>query len=106
MSKPSIAKVKESLYDQLRELGADVDCYRSLVEDYCFYDQQERKMQADVRKRGLSYEAVSAAGKEYEKENPSVKLAYQYNKQKIQILRQMGLTVQTVVNPDEEEEEL
>lgn len=106
MAKPSIAKIKESLMEQLKQLGADVDCYRSLVEDYCFYEQQERKMQADVRKRGLSFEAKSAAGQMYEKDNPSLKLAYQYNKQKIQILKQMGLSTDKVVDPDDEDDEL
>ena len=76
MKKPSLSEIENSLTEQLVQMGASVDFYKSLVADYMFYEKQERKMQADIRKRGLTYMAVSAVGKEYEKDNPSVKQAY------------------------------
>lgn len=104
MAKVSIQKIKESLIQQLEQAGASVDFYKSLVEDYCFYEQHERKMQSDIRKRGITYEAMSAAGKKYEKDNPSVKQAVMYNKQKLQILRDLGLSIDKVTDPDCEDE--
>ena len=92
MKKPSLSEIEQSLIEQLEQMGASVDFYKSLVSDYLFYEKQERKMQADIRKRGLTYMAVSAVGKEYEKDNPSVKQAYMYNKQKLQILKDLGLS--------------
>lgn len=50
-------------------MGASVDFYKSLVSDYLFYEKQERKMQADIRKRGLTYMAVSAVGKSMKRQS-------------------------------------
>ena len=104
VKKPSLSEIEQSLIEQLEQMGASVDFYKSLVSDYLFYEKQERKMQADIRKRGLTYMAVSAVGKEYEKDNPSVKQAYMYNKQKLQILKDLGLSTEKVKNLDDDEE--
>ena len=57
-------------------------------------------MQAAVKK-GLTVKAKSAAGKEYDKENPAIKAAAPYSKQKLAILRELGLTTDTVPPVDE-----
>ncbi len=85
-------QIKDSLIAQLEIKGAKVSHYLSLVDDYIFYWNQERKMQADVKKNGLRYKRKSAQDVEIEVENPSVKAAYLYNKQKLQLLKEMGLT--------------
>ena len=54
MKKPSLSEIENSLTEQLVQMGASVDFYKSLVADYMFYEKQERKMQADIRKRGLT----------------------------------------------------
>lgn len=92
----SMKTIKESLRRQLQVKGADVELYRSLVDDYCWFWKQEREMQADIRKNGRSYLATSAAGKEYEKENPCVKNALLYSKQMVAILTALGLNTDTV----------
>ena len=94
------SKIKKSLIKQLEMKGADVTLYRALIDDYMWFHQQFRQMQADIKKRGRTYTAVSAAGKEYEKENPSVKNALLYNKQMVAILAALGLSTETVVTPD------
>lgn len=104
MRKPKLSEIEKSLIEQLEQMGASVDFYNSLVADYMFYEKQERAMQADIKKRGLTYTAMSAAGKEYEKDNPSVKQAYMYNKQKLQILKDLGLSTDKVRNLDDNEE--
>ena len=86
----SAKKIRSSLEQQLRARSADVELYRSLVDDYIWFWKQEREMQADIRKRGRVYDAVSAAGKGYEKENPSVKNALLYSKQMVAILGALG----------------
>ncbi|MGN0625033.1 MAG: P27 family phage terminase small subunit [Oscillospiraceae bacterium] len=90
--KATAAEVRESLERQLRDRGADLDVYKCLLDDYMFYFAQERKMQADIKHRGLMVTSVSAQGKEYERENPSIKAAALYNKQKLQILKELNLT--------------
>lgn len=103
MAKKSITKVRESMIKQLIEMGANVAHYENLIDDYCYYEQQEKKMQADVRRRGITYPATSAQGYDIEKENPAVKAAYMYNKQKLAILKEMNLTTKNVVTEDADE---
>lgn len=99
----SARKIKDSLVKQLEGKGANVDHFLSLIDDYIFYYNQEKTMQNDIKKRGFSYTSVSAQGKEYEKENPSVKNAVTYNKQKLAILKELGLSTNKVVNDDDDE---
>jgi geranylgeranyl pyrophosphate synthase len=99
----SAKKIKESLIKQLEAKGANVDHFLSLVDDYVWYWTQEKEMQKDIKKNGHTYPALSAAGKEYEKENPSVKNALMYNKQKLAILKELGLTTENVMSDDDDE---
>lgn len=89
-------QVKESLIKQLKIKGAKVEVYTSLVDDYMWFWKQERAMQKDIKKRGRTYTAASSTGKDYEKNNPSVKDALLYNKQMVSILDALGLSTKTV----------
>lgn len=89
---PSSAAIRESLEAQLREKGADVAVYQSLLDDYMRYWRMEKDLQADIKHRGVNATYTSAAGKEYEKQNPSIAAALQCNKQKLLILDKLGLT--------------
>lgn len=101
----TVKQLKESLLKQLKSKGADTEHFTNLIEDYCFFWTQERKMQADVRKKGLTYPAISAVGKEYEKENPSVKAAMLYSRHQLTILRELGLTTETAPQDDARNED-
>ncbi len=92
----SLASIKKSLIEQLEKKGADVDAFRDLIDTYMYYTKLERQMQKDIKKKGLSYEAVSATGKTYIKDNPNVKNAIACNKQRLAILAQLDLTTKTV----------
>lgn len=99
-----LKSIKESLILQLKAKNADIDLYNDLIEDYIFFCTQERKMQADIRKNGHIISATSAQGKPYDKENPSVKNAVIYNRQKLSILYQMGLSTAGIDPPEDEDE--
>lgn len=99
----TLKKLKESLIEQLKAKGADVDCFIDLVDSYMFYTKKERAMQADINKRGLHFEAVSSTGKTYEKDNPSIKNSVMYSKQRLAILNQLGLTINEVESNTEDE---
>jgi len=96
-------QIKESLLLQLKIKGADIELFRSLVDDYIFYWQKERDLQKDVKKTGLRFLTWSASGHEIEKENPSVKAAVMYNKQKLAILKELNLTTGNCTNGEEDE---
>jgi phage terminase small subunit len=95
-------QIRESLMQQLATKGADVAHFEALIDDYVEYFGLVKKMKADIRKNGLSYPAMSAAGKEYQKDNPSVKLLPQYTRSMLLILEKLGLTTDKVAEEDDE----
>ena len=97
----TVKEVESSLKKQLEDKGADVAHFLGLIDDYMFYYKQEKKLQAEVRSKGMTIKATSASGKEYDKENPAYKAAALCNKQKLSILRELGLTTDNVPAPDE-----
>ncbi|MCT8978298.1 P27 family phage terminase small subunit [Clostridium sp. CX1] len=99
----SARKIKDSLIKQLENKGANVEHFLSLIDDYIWYWSEEKAMQKDIKVRGRTYKAISAAGKEYEKDNPSVKNAPIYSKQKLAILKELGLTTENVITDDGDE---
>jgi P27 family predicted phage terminase small subunit len=92
----SLKRVRESLIEQLEKKGANVEVFIDMIDQYIEFTKIERELVKDIKNNGFSYETISATGKEYVKDNPSVKLATQYNKQRLAILAQLGLTVKTV----------
>ena len=90
-------EVKESLIKQLKNKDAKTDYFLSLIDDYIWYFNQEVEMQEDVKTRGRHYKAKSASGFMMMKENESLKNAVTFNKQKLAILKQLGLTIDNVV---------
>ncbi len=94
--------IRESLYAQLRAKGADVAHFEALVDDYVSYFRMVKEMKKDIKKRGMTYPATSAAGKEYEKDNPNVKLLPQYTRSMLAILKDLGLTTDKIAEEDGE----
>lgn len=99
----TVRTIKKSLHKQLESKGADVDHFASLIDDYLWYWKQEKDMQKDVEETGRTYTAFSATGSQYQKENPSVKNSLLYNKQKLAILKELGLNTQNVAGESNEE---
>lgn len=103
MAQRSQKDVRESLMQQLRAKGADVAHFESLVDDYMAYFGLAKKLKANIRSRGLTYTAISSTGKEYEKDNPSVKLLPTYTQAMLRILRELGLTTDEPVEDEADE---
>lgn len=103
MAIQSIAKIRESLIEQLQSLHADVPHFLELVDSYIDYCKLEREAKKDIKKNGMSYKAISSTGKEFDKDNPYGKMLPQYTKAKLQILKDLGLTTKNV-SPEEDEE--
>lgn len=92
MARKSKKAIRESLMNQLKAKGADVAHFESLVDDYIFLHDQVQDMQRDIRMRGRSWTIITPKGAESEQENPAVRMVPQYNRQMLQLLREMGLT--------------
>ena len=78
--------------------------YQELINSAVWFWQQERFMQSDIAVNGFSYEAISAAGKVYDKENPSVKNALLYNNRYCAILAALGLSTEGFKTGKKEED--
>ncbi len=96
----SMKDIRESLLRQLEEKDAKVPYAVSLIEDYVFLWNQKNKMQTDIRKHGMTIRAASSVGKEYDKENPAVKMVLLYEKQMLQILEKLNITTDNTVDPN------
>lgn len=108
MGRPRIVKVsqiKSSMLEQLEKNGCKTDFYISLVDDYIFAEEQARAMKEDIQNNGITITAISAQGKEYDKENPAIKAFDMYNKQKLAIIKQLGLNIETIDTRSGEDEE-
>lgn len=97
---PTVKQIKDSLISQLKEKEAAVPYAMSLVDDYGFLWIQKNKMQTSIRKHGMTIPAVSSLGKDYDKENPAVKMVLLYEKQMLQILEKLNITTDNTVDPN------
>lgn len=102
----SAKNIKESLIKQLENKGANVEHFRDLIEDYIWMYEQEKAMKKDIKVNGRMYKAKSASGYSIDKENPAVKNAIMYNKQKLSILKELGLTTENVINDKDDDDDL
>lgn len=99
----NVIEIKKSLIKQLENKSANVDYFLGLIDDYIWYFEQEQEMQDDIKARGRHYKAKSASGYLIDKENESLKNAVTFNKQKLAILKQLGLTTDNVIDDADDE---
>lgn len=97
-------KIRESLIAQLVANGSDIEAFREQIDSYIWFTVQEHEMREDIRKRGRVYMATTATGKKVEKENPSVDKVLKFSKQRIEILRRLGFSIDSCIAPAEDED--
>ncbi len=105
VTKMTDKKVRDDLILQLKAKYADINVFIDLIDRYMFFRSLELEMQRDIKERGLSYPSVSSTGKEYQKDNPSVKNAIMYNKQCLAILGQLELSPKTIEIPNDADDD-
>lgn len=93
--------IRKSLLEQLDKKGCLTDFNIALIDDFIYYHNQEKLCQKKIKDEGYTISATSAAGKEYDKENPCIKASVMFNKQKLSILKQLGLNIDNI-DTDEE----
>lgn len=89
-------KIRESLEEQLRAKGADCTHFRELIDAYLYFYKLEKDMRANVKTNGLFVQVMAASGELVDKENPCIKNAAAYNKQRLTILKELGLSTSNV----------
>ena len=101
--KKSEEQIRRSMIAQLKAKGANVAHFENLVDLYIYYLSKTRAMQEDIETKGLTYTATSAAGKEYEKDNPSAKLMPVYTREMLRIMKDLGLTTDEPTTEEDDE---
>ncbi len=101
--KPTEAQIRISLYAQLQAKEADVPHFADLVEEYMDFWKLEKKLEADIKKRGINYEERMSTGVSKIVNNPSVKDKVAVSKQKQAILEKLGITIDKLVSADGDE---
>jgi len=96
------SRIKKSLLKQLKARGAEVDYYVDLVESYLKFWDIEEKLTTDIATHGIKYKDKSSVGVDILKNNPSIKEVVSVNRQRLQILRELGLTVDNVGADDDD----
>ncbi len=95
-------EVKESLIEQLERKNANIQVFRSLIEDYMKLWDTKEALLKDIKKRGISYSDYSAAGKPMIKQNPSTKEVVAVNAQMLKILTQLDITTGNLIGDDDD----
>lgn len=103
---PSRAKIRESLIKQLEVKNANVAHFMDLICDYMVLYDTKKALQKDIKKRGVSYETMSASGFPIIKQNQSVKDLVAVEKQMMAMLKEMGLTTDAPTGEDTLNEDL
>lgn len=92
--KPTKAQIKESLLLQLEAKQANLPHFLDLIEEYMQFWEIERKLQADIKKRGVNYTETMSTGLKKTVNNPSIKDLAAVSKQKQAILEKLGITTE------------
>jgi len=94
--------VERSLLDQLRVAGADIDAFKGLISDYVAMYRVCELLKKDIRKNGAMVEATGSTGQKIIKPNPAIKELRDTSKSMLAILKQLGLSIDTVQPLDED----
>lgn len=95
--------IEASLIRQLEAKNAKIPHFLDLINDYMSLWTLKNKLQADIRKRGVSYTSKSAQGVDIVKQNQSVKDLVAVNKQMISLLDRLGLTTDAPTGETDED---
>ena len=101
--KITVNSIRKSLQKQLKDMGANLAHFESLVNDYCFMWEQCEEMKKNIQEKGLVYESISSTGAEFERENPCTKNLLQYNKQMLAILKELYLSTDNITAEEDDE---
>lgn len=92
--------VKESLIQQLSDMGADVAHFLDLIDQYMFFRREFRRLKKEA-KAGTMIEVTAASGSTYEKENPAIKQASLCSQRMTGILKELGLSTSKCIPRDD-----
>lgn len=103
-TKTTKTKVRDSLVEQLKNQGANVEFFASLIDDYMALWDAKEQLVADISARGVVIVGMGSMGQPTEKNNPSVKDLVAVNRQMLTLLSSLGLSPENVAKAMEGDE--
>ena len=101
-----IKKIRESLVEQANRKGANVAFILDQIDTYCRYTELEKEALEDIKKNGTTVKMTSSIGKEAERVNPAIKTALMYSKQRLDILKRLNLSLDTIAGDNTEDSDI
>lgn len=99
-------KIRESLIEQANRKGANVAFITDQIDTYIRYTELERDALEDIKNNGTTIKMTSSVGKVSERVNPSIKTALMYSKQKLDILKRLNLSLDTITGDNTEDSDI
>lgn len=96
-------KLRKSLISQLKFRNADIDVFTALIDDYIALFSISERLKTDISERGEIIREKNSAGCEVCKCNPSLKELRDTNKSMLAILKQLNLSLDTVLTDENDE---
>lgn len=93
--------IRQDLIDQLQAKGKYQKYYVDLVDDYMKYYDLKKKLQADIKTKGLRYATINGNGIEVEKPNESIQNIVKVSSMMLKILTDLGLQEPEAGSSDE-----
>ena len=101
-----IEEIRKSLVEQANRKGANVAFILDQIDSYCRYTELEKEALEDIKKNGTTITMTSSVGKEAERVNPAIKTALMYSKQRLDILKRLNLSLDTVSSENNEDSDI
>lgn len=98
----TMKQVEQSLLEQLRAADADIDVFRGLISDYIAMYRVCELLKKDIRQNGAMVETTGSTGQKIIKPNPAIKELRDTSKSMLAILKQLGLSIDTVQLPGDD----
>ncbi|MDD3404576.1 MAG: hypothetical protein PHQ72_14690 [Hespellia sp.] len=96
-------QLRDSLLKQLKLQQKSIAFYEDLVDGYVYYWDLKKKLVADIKKKGIRYEAVNGNGIMVEKANESVMNLQKTTVTMLKILSDLNLKEPIIDSNDEED---
>lgn len=105
IAKSSRKKVRESLLEQLEDMGVISDFFLDLIDDYMSFWDIKKDLQKDIKERGVSVEWRNSPTSFGFKKNDSISELIKTNGQMLKILQQLKISTDDETGDTDDEDD-
>lgn len=105
IAKPSRKRVRESLLDQLEDMGVISEFFIDLIDDYMSFWDIKKALLKDIKARGVSVEWRNSPTSFGFKKNDSISELIKTNAQMLKILQQLKISTDDESGDSDEDDD-